>query len=156
VVMSSMLCGSEGARVPVTSLNLYSNHNGTSNHNIYHRFNVRYLRCQEMADTVKKLSMAGDIEIYPRQFENQWYRWLENTRDWCISRQLWWGHRIPAYRVLLDDSSTKMELWVTAENEEDAHRKARLVLEERRLSGSRYRLEQDQDVLVRSNELKKN
>jgi len=38
----------------------------------------------------------------PQEFEAVWFRWLENIRDWCISRQLWWGHRIPAYYVHLD------------------------------------------------------
>jgi len=40
---------------------------------------------------------AGDLKILPTFHETTWYRWLENIRDWCISRQLWWGHRIPAY-----------------------------------------------------------
>jgi valyl-tRNA synthetase len=37
--------------------------------------------------------------ITPKQSEADWYRWLENIQDWCISRQLWWGHRCPAYFV---------------------------------------------------------
>lgn len=39
----------------------------------------------------------GDIKFVPERFANTYLRWMENTRDWCISRQLWWGHRIPAY-----------------------------------------------------------
>jgi len=39
-----------------------------------------------------------------------WFRWLENIRDWCISRQLWWGHRIPAYYVHLD-GGWRLALW---------------------------------------------
>ena len=41
----------------------------------------------------------GDIKIVPERFEKIYNRWLENIRDWCISRQLWWGHRIPVYYV---------------------------------------------------------
>ncbi|MGQ2974025.1 MAG: class I tRNA ligase family protein [Brevundimonas mediterranea] len=37
-----------------------------------------------------------------QEFEAVWFRWLENIRDWCISRQLWWGHRIPAYYIHLE------------------------------------------------------
>lgn len=40
-----------------------------------------------------------------QEFEATWFRWLENIRDWCISRQLWWGHRIPAYYVQLEGGS---------------------------------------------------
>ena len=44
----------------------------------------------------------GELEIEPEAFKATWYRWLENSRDWCISRQLWWGHQIPAYFVTID------------------------------------------------------
>ena len=44
-------------------------------------------------DTVKK----GEIKLIPSRFEKTYYNWMENIKDWCISRQLWWGHRIPAY-----------------------------------------------------------
>lgn len=42
---------------------------------------------------------AGELHITPKASENEWYRWLEGIQDWCISRQLWWGHRCPAYFV---------------------------------------------------------
>ena len=42
---------------------------------------------------------SGDIKIVPDRFEKIYNRWLENIKDWCISRQLWWGHRIPVYYV---------------------------------------------------------
>jgi valyl-tRNA synthetase len=42
---------------------------------------------------------GGQLRILPSFHEQTWYRWLVDCRDWCISRQLWWGHRIPAYFV---------------------------------------------------------
>ena len=39
----------------------------------------------------------GQIEIIPKMWEKTYFEWMENIKDWCISRQLWWGHRIPAY-----------------------------------------------------------
>ncbi|KAL5720149.1 valine--tRNA ligase [Ranunculus cassubicifolius] len=47
------------------------------------------------------------IEIIPKQYAAEWKRWLENIRDWCISRQLWWGHQIPAWYVSLEDDKEK-------------------------------------------------
>ena len=45
---------------------------------------------------------AGELQINPKQSENEWHRWLEGIQDWCISRQLWWGHRCPAYFVNIE------------------------------------------------------
>ncbi len=44
----------------------------------------------------------GELLITPKPSETEWYRWLENLQDWCISRQLWWGHRCPAYFVNIE------------------------------------------------------
>lgn len=46
-----------------------------------------------------------ELKIIPESHEKTWYQWMENSRDWCISRQLWWGHRIPAYFVTVNDPS---------------------------------------------------
>jgi valyl-tRNA synthetase len=54
---------------------------------------------------------SGELEIIPREFEAVWFRWLENIRDWCISRQLWWGHRIPAYYVTFKGEVGRAQGW---------------------------------------------
>ena len=48
----------------------------------------------------KKKNDGTLIDIRPSKQIDEWNRWLENIQDWCISRQLWWGHRIPAYKII--------------------------------------------------------
>ncbi len=56
-----------------------------------------FVKIKPMADMGLEAVRAGRIEIIPERFTKVYYNWLENIRDWCISRQLWWGHRIPAW-----------------------------------------------------------
>ncbi|MCI7575296.1 MAG: valine--tRNA ligase [Bacteroidales bacterium] len=56
-----------------------------------------FLRMQHFADMVLEPVMNDDIRFYPAKYKNTYRHWIENIKDWCISRQLWWGHRIPAY-----------------------------------------------------------
>ncbi|MDR2246264.1 MAG: valine--tRNA ligase [Treponema sp.] len=56
-----------------------------------------FVRMKPLADKALAAWRKGDIIFYPRKWENTYQRWLENIRDWCVSRQLWWGHRIPAW-----------------------------------------------------------
>ena len=56
-----------------------------------------FLRMQHFADIALPPVMQDDIKFYPEKYKNTYKNWLENIQDWCISRQLWWGHRIPAY-----------------------------------------------------------
>lgn len=74
-------------------------------------------------------------------------RWLENIRDWCISRQLWWGHRIPAWYAILEEDQLKEigaynDHWVVARTEEEARKEAA-----QKYSGKKFELTQDHDVL---------
>ncbi len=57
-----------------------------------------FMRTREMADRAIEAVRKGDTTFHPKFWENTFFNWLENIHDWCISRQLWWGHRIPAYR----------------------------------------------------------
>lgn len=85
-----------------------------------------YIKCDKMAAEAIKAVKTGELKIIPDVHEKIWYHWMEGIRDWCISRQLWWGHRIPAYRVTLPepDEAKDQELWVSAHTEEEALAKA--------------------------------
>jgi valyl-tRNA synthetase len=56
-----------------------------------------FVKIQSMADAGLKAVQSGEIKIIPDRFTKVYYNWLENIQDWCISRQLWWGHRIPVW-----------------------------------------------------------
>uniref|UniRef100_A0A161ZYQ6 valine--tRNA ligase n=1 Tax=Daucus carota subsp. sativus TaxID=79200 RepID=A0A161ZYQ6_DAUCS len=108
-----------------------------------------YVNCKDMAKEALDAVMCEErkIEIIPCQYAAEWRRWLENIRDWCISRQLWWGHRIPAwYASLEDDQLTEVgaysDHWVVARNEEEAHIRAKQLF-----AGKKFQLSQDPDVL---------
>ena len=76
-----------------------------------------FLRMQHFADIALSPVMDDEIEFYPKKYKNTYRYWLENIKDWCISRQLWWGHRIPAY--YFKDAEGK-NATVVAETEEEA------------------------------------
>jgi valyl-tRNA synthetase len=56
-----------------------------------------FVRMEKVAEKALNAVRNGDIKIVPERFEKVYYHWLENIQDWCVSRQLWWGHRIPAW-----------------------------------------------------------
>ncbi|WP_339877833.1 valine--tRNA ligase [Pseudidiomarina gelatinasegens] len=56
-----------------------------------------YVRVAPMAEVATKAVEDGEIQFVPKQYENMYFSWMRDIQDWCISRQLWWGHRIPAW-----------------------------------------------------------
>jgi valyl-tRNA synthetase len=80
-----------------------------------------FLKMQHFADLALDPVMNDEIEFYPKKYKNTYRHWLENIKDWCISRQLWWGHRIPAY--YFKDAQGKNN-FVVAENAEEALKQA--------------------------------
>ena len=104
-----------------------------------------YVNCQDMAREAIERTKNGEMKIHPKHSENDWYRWLENMQDWCISRQLWWGHRCPAYFVNIDNlqqDSNDEKYWVVGRTKDEANERAKSVA-----NGQSYKLEQDEDVL---------
>ncbi|KEG04682.1 valyl-tRNA synthetase [Plasmodium vinckei vinckei] len=117
-----------------------------------------YLNCSDLAkesiDYVKK----KELVILPSLHVNTWFYWLENVRDWCISRQLWWGHRIPAYKIITKNNTKKEdqinsndndpceqedEKWVVGRTYEECLEKAKKLVDE----NTEFELVQDEDVL---------
>jgi valyl-tRNA synthetase len=97
-----------------------------------------FLKMKDLAKPALDNVLNGNIKLYPNKFINSYRYWIENIKDWCISRQLWWGHRIPAY--YLPDGS-----FVVAENENIA-----LQLAIKKSGNSNLKLsdlKQDEDVL---------
>lgn len=102
-----------------------------------------WTNCKEMAARAVKLARQDELKIVPPQFKETWYRWLENIHDWCISRQLWWGHRIPAYEAKVVGASN-LSAWVVGRTEEEARQKAADKFD---VDAAKIVLEQDEDVL---------
>lgn len=98
-----------------------------------------FLKMQHFADIALPPVMDNDIEFYPKKYKNTYRHWLENIKDWCISRQLWWGHRIPAYYF---DNAGKKD-FVVAETAEEALKLA----QEKNANIKAEDLEQESDCL---------
>lgn len=98
-----------------------------------------FLKMQHFADIALPPVMDDDIEFYPKKYKNTYRHWLENIKDWCISRQLWWGHRIPAYYF---DNAGKKD-FVVAETAE----KALKLAQEKNANIKAEDLEQESDCL---------
>uniref|UniRef100_A0A5S6QX45 Valine--tRNA ligase n=1 Tax=Trichuris muris TaxID=70415 RepID=A0A5S6QX45_TRIMR len=107
-----------------------------------------YVKCDEMARKAVEVVHNGSLRIVPEFHVKTWHNWMENIRDWCISRQLWWGHRIPAYFVTVagrpegDDADDNF--WVSGRTAEEALQRASLRFN---VPKEHISLRQDEDVL---------
>ena len=97
-----------------------------------------WLRMEELAAPALKAVMDDEIRFFPPKFKNTYRHWMDNIKDWCISRQLWWGHQIPAYYLPAGG-------YVVAETPEEALKLAREKSKDDTLQLSD--LKQDADVL---------
>lgn len=97
-----------------------------------------FLKMEQLAAPALKAVLDEEIKLIPQKFVNTYRHWMENVRDWCLSRQLWWGHRIPAWY-------TQEGKVVVAENEELALEKAKELTGNPNLTAADLR--QDEDVL---------
>ena len=97
-----------------------------------------FLKMEHLAQIALEPVMKDDIKFYPAKYKNTYRHWMENIKDWCISRQLWWGHRIPAYYLPQGG-------FVVAENMEKAVELARKKTGDAHLTAADLR--QDEDAL---------
>ena len=111
-----------------------------------------FLKMKHFADIALPPVMNDEIKFYPTKYKTTYKNWLENIQDWCISRQLWWGHRIPAYYYESEERKVKSEKFaaaeekfVVAENAEKALELAREKSGNANLQASDLR--QDEDAL---------
>ncbi|KAK7308699.1 hypothetical protein VNO77_42322 [Canavalia gladiata] len=97
-----------------------------------------FVRMDTLAEKALQAVEKGELTIIPERFEKIYNHWLSNIKDWCISRQLWWGHRIPVWYVVGKDNE---EDYIVARNANEAHQKAH------KKYGNDVEIYQDPDVL---------
>ncbi|KAG0093085.1 hypothetical protein BGZ93_002799 [Podila epicladia] len=117
-----------------------------------------YIKCDGMAQRALKDAESGELVFHPDSAVKEWNRWLENIQDWCISRQLWWGHRIPAYKPVFE-SSDRTELakafgpdlgdgpWFVANSKDEAVSQIHQLITQKGLQRLKFDVVQDDDVL---------
>jgi valyl-tRNA synthetase len=104
-----------------------------------------WMRMESLAKAAVKVVKDGEIKIRPESAEKSYLRWLENVNDWCLSRQLWWGHQAPAYFVNIDGepgNNSDNDRWVTGRTVDEAEEKAKA-----KFAGKKFTLTRDEDVL---------
>ncbi len=128
-----------GALVKVENYNNKIGRSERTNAVIEPRLSLQwFLKMKDLSQPALNAVMDGEIHLHPAKFKNLYRHWMENVRDWCISRQLWWGHRIPAWYY--DNNE-----FVVAESVAEALAVARKKSGNTSLSESDLR--QDEDVL---------
>jgi len=108
-----------------------------------------YVNCKDMAKRSTDAVRNKELVIEPVEHEKTWFNWLDNIQDWCISRQLWWGHRIPVYLVTIpgkidNPDRNNNDHWIVGRTHAEALANA---AEKHGVSADQVSLEQDEDVL---------
>jgi valyl-tRNA synthetase len=104
-----------------------------------------WMSMKDMAADALKVVKTGEIKILPETAEKSYIRWMENVNDWCLSRQLWWGHQAPMYFAQIygeEHDEADGSLWFAGRTQEEAELKARKAL-----PGKNFTLKRDEDVL---------
>jgi valyl-tRNA synthetase len=104
-----------------------------------------WMKMKSLAEPAVEVVKSGELKIKPATSEKVYMHWMNNIQDWCLSRQLWWGHQIPAYFVNIEGGEgdrSDNDSWVTGRTEEEAQKKA-----EEKFPGKKFSLERDEDVL---------
>eukprot|EP00835_Amoeboradix_gromovi_P000920 NODE_35_length_31537_cov_0.293403.p2 type:complete len:900 gc:universal NODE_35_length_31537_cov_0.293403:12401-9702(-) len=105
-----------------------------------------WMNCNLMAKRAVEAVNSKNLLIQPEQSEKEWHRWLNNIQDWCLSRQLWWGHKVPAYLVSVNNlplDGNDGNNWIIADSYDSALDKAKVKFKH---LGS-ISIQQDEDVL---------
>ncbi|KAH8739552.1 valyl tRNA synthetase [Cryptosporidium ryanae] len=103
-----------------------------------------WMNCKPFAERACEAVRSKKLTIEPTFHEQTWFYWLENIQDWCVSRQLLWGHRIPAYKIVMKNELKNVdEKWVAAESPEAAVKEAIRIFD----LDEEFTVEQDEDVL---------
>lgn len=104
-----------------------------------------WVNCRPLADAAVAKVESDNLLIEPAQSRREFFRWMENIQDWCVSRQLWWGHRCPAYFVDIDgveQDRADGKWWVVGRTPEQVDERAKAMAD-----GRAYTVHQDEDVL---------
>jgi len=104
-----------------------------------------WMRMRDLAKPAIEVVRDGRIKIQPESAKNSYFRWMEDINDWCLSRQLWWGHQCPVYFAIVEGEESDRsddKRWFAGRSEEEARAKA-----EKALGGKKFTLERDGDVL---------
>nr|XP_045012072.1 valine--tRNA ligase, mitochondrial isoform X2 [Jaculus jaculus] len=101
-----------------------------------------FVRCQEMGDRAAQAVQSGSLQLCPSFHHKSWQHWFAHIGDWCISRQLWWGHQIPAYQIVGDH--VEGDCWVVGRSEAEARE---VAAERTGRPAAELVLERDPDVL---------
>ncbi|KAE8447460.1 Valine--tRNA ligase, mitochondrial [Mollisiaceae sp. DMI_Dod_QoI] len=104
-----------------------------------------WMKMKDMSAAALKVVEDGEIKILPESAEKSYIRWMSNVNDWCLSRQLWWGHQAPMYFCKIygeEGDEADNELWFAGRTQEEAEEKAR-----EKYPGKNFTLRRDEDVL---------